>query len=104
MDYVDWLNEHCPEKDVSSEHAVAAIRKGSRVFVGTGCGEPRHLIEAMVRDKNLQDIMVYQMLSGALSEYVRRRVVSQPLFPQAFFHQPIDPKQYRKARRFLNRL
>ncbi|MDR3568373.1 MAG: GNAT family N-acetyltransferase [Syntrophobacteraceae bacterium] len=70
MDYVDWLNEHCPEKVVSCEHAVAAIRKGSRVFVGTGCGEPRHLIEAMVKDKNLQDIMVYQMLSGALSEYV----------------------------------
>ena len=70
MDYVDWLNEHCAEKVVSSEQAVSAIKKGSRVFVGTGCGEPRHLIEAMVRDKSLQDILVYQMLSGTLSEYV----------------------------------
>jgi acyl-CoA hydrolase/RimJ/RimL family protein N-acetyltransferase len=70
MDYADWLNEHCPGKVVSSEQAVSAIKKGSRVFVGTGCGEPRHLIEAMVRDKRLQDIMVYQMLSGALAEYV----------------------------------
>ncbi|MDR3556743.1 MAG: GNAT family N-acetyltransferase [Syntrophobacteraceae bacterium] len=70
MDYADWLNEHCPGKVVSSEQAVSAIKKGSRVFVGTGCGEPRHLIEAMVKDKRLQDIMVYQMLSGALAEYV----------------------------------
>ncbi|MGC9196506.1 MAG: GNAT family N-acetyltransferase [Syntrophobacteraceae bacterium] len=70
MDYVDWLDEHYPQKVVSSERAVSAIRKGSRVFVGTGCGEPRHLIEAMVQDKRLQDILVYQMLSGALSEYV----------------------------------
>ncbi len=70
MDYVDWLNQHCADKIVSSEQAVSAIKKGSRVFIGTGCGEPRHLIEAMVKDTNLQDILVYQMLSGALSEYV----------------------------------
>ena len=70
MNYVDWLNEHYAEKVVSSERAISAIKKGSRVFVGTGCGEPRHLIEAMVKDKSLQDILVYQMLSGALSEYV----------------------------------
>ena len=69
MSYVDWLNENCADKVVSSEQAVSAIKKGSRVFVGTGCGEPRHLIHAMVMDKSLQDIMVYQMLSGALAEY-----------------------------------
>ena len=44
--------------------------RGSRVFIGTGCGEPQHLILAMVKDERLQDIMVYQMLSSTLSQFV----------------------------------
>jgi len=50
--------------------AVSKIDRGSRVFIGTGCGEPQHLIRAMVKDEHLQDIMVYQMLSYTFSEFV----------------------------------
>lgn len=64
------LKAYCPEKVVSGKKAVARIKKGSRVFVGTGCGEPQHLIRSMVKDTNLQDIMVYQMLSSTFSEFV----------------------------------
>jgi len=64
------LSVHCPEKVVTGKEAVSHIKKGSRVFVGTGCGEPQHLIRAMIEDKNLQDIMVYQMLSSTFAEYV----------------------------------
>ncbi len=41
------LNEYCPEKIMTAEKAVSKIKSGSRVFVGTGCGEPQHLIKAM---------------------------------------------------------
>ncbi len=88
MDYVGWLNEHCPHKVVSSDRAVSAIKKGSRVFVGTGCGEPRHLIEAMVADKRLQDILVYQMLSGALSEYAEDESFLSRFSLKLFFISP----------------
>jgi acyl-CoA hydrolase/GNAT superfamily N-acetyltransferase len=64
------LHEYCPEKVVTAEQAVSKIKGGSRVFVGTGCGEPQHLIRAMVRDKSLQDIMVYQMLSWTFSQFI----------------------------------
>lgn len=64
------LKEHCPEKVVSAETAISKIKPGSRVFIGTGCGEPQCLIETMVMDKNMQDIMVYQMLSSTLSRHV----------------------------------
>jgi acyl-CoA hydrolase/GNAT superfamily N-acetyltransferase len=70
MDYIDWLNRNCAEKVVSSQRAIAAIKKGSRVFIGTGCGEPQHLIRAMVNDASLEDILIYQMLSRTLAEYV----------------------------------
>ena len=52
------LHEYCPKKIMSAEAAVAKIKRGSRVFIGTGSGEPQHLINAMVNDPQLQDIMV----------------------------------------------
>ena len=64
------LRVYCPEKVVDADKAVAHIKSGSRVFIGTGCGEPQHLIRAMVNNTRLQDIMVYQMLSSTLSEFV----------------------------------
>ena len=60
----------CPQKVVSAETAVAQIKRGSRVFIGTGCGEPQHLIRTMVQNQQLQDIMIYQMLSYTFADYV----------------------------------
>ncbi len=64
------INVCCPEKVVSAEEAIAKIKRGSRVFVGTGCGEPQHLIRSMVKNPQLQDIMLYQMLSYTFADYV----------------------------------
>ncbi|OQX00437.1 MAG: acetyl-CoA hydrolase [Desulfobacteraceae bacterium IS3] len=64
------LPDCCLKKMITAEEAVSKIKGGSRVFIGTGCGEPQHLIKAMVRDTNLQDIMVYQMLSYTLAQFV----------------------------------
>jgi acyl-CoA hydrolase/RimJ/RimL family protein N-acetyltransferase len=68
--YQTWLEEHCADKVVSAHQAVSAIKNGSRVFIGTGCGEPQHLIRVMVNDNGLQDVLIYQMLSKTLAEYV----------------------------------
>lgn len=64
------LKQYCPDKVVDAETAVSTIKNGSRVFIGTGCGEPQHLIHAMVAQRSLQDIMVYQMLSLTFAQYV----------------------------------
>jgi len=64
------LKSAYPQKVVTAEEAVTKIARGSRVFLGTGCGEPQHLIHAMVRNVAIQDVMVYQMLSNTLSQYV----------------------------------
>jgi acyl-CoA hydrolase/GNAT superfamily N-acetyltransferase len=64
------LTQHGAHKLVSAEQAVRRIKSGSRVFIGTGCGEPQQLIRAMVRNPALQDIMIYQMLSSTLAGYV----------------------------------
>ncbi len=59
-----------PHKLITAEEAVAKIKTGSRVFIGTGCGEPQHLIHAMVASRGLYDILIYQMLSFTLAQYV----------------------------------
>lgn len=64
------LKQSFPEKVLSAAKAVQKIKQGNRVFIGTGCGEPQQLIHAMVDDAHMQDIMIYQMLSSTLANFV----------------------------------
>lgn len=64
------LKERFPEKVLSAQESVKKIKNGSRVFIGTGCGEPQQLIRSMVEDAAIQDIIIYQMLSSTLAQYV----------------------------------
>lgn len=74
------LKNEYAHKLVSPEQAVLKIKNGSRVFVGTGCGEPQMLIRAMVQEQRLQDIVVYQMLSSTFGQYL-----DDPDFLRRFF-------------------
>ena len=64
------LDRRFSDKLVSAQEAIARIKNGSRIFIGTGCGEPQHLIRTLVKNTKIQDAMIYQMLSSTLSEYV----------------------------------
>ena len=81
---MDW-KRYYSDKVITAPQAVSKIKKGSRVFIGTGCGEPQHLINAMVNDSNLQDIMVYQMLSSTLSNYIGEKSFLQRFSLKLFF-------------------
>ncbi|MGD8285064.1 MAG: acetyl-CoA hydrolase/transferase C-terminal domain-containing protein, partial [Desulfobacterales bacterium] len=64
------LQKYCPHKVVSAQEALAKIQKGHRVFLGTGCGEPQHLISTLIEETDVQDVVLYQMFSGTLSRYL----------------------------------
>lgn len=64
------LKKIYPEKVITAEEAIARLKNGSRVFIGSACGEPQHLIHTMVKDLRVQDIMIYQMLSFTLNDYL----------------------------------
>ncbi|PIE63229.1 MAG: acetyl-CoA hydrolase, partial [Desulfobacterales bacterium] len=64
------VQQICPEKRLTLEESARKIKTGSRVFIGTGCGEPQALIKAMVANRSLQDVFIYQMLAYTLTEYV----------------------------------
>ncbi len=74
-----WQQKLPGNKTVTTKAALASINNGCRVFLGTGCGEPQHLIHAMVADRGTQDIMIYQMLSHTLAQYV-----DDPAFVERF--------------------
>jgi acyl-CoA hydrolase len=81
---MDWQHRYA-SKVVDAQEAVSKIMRGSRVFIGTGCGEPQHLIHAMVKDQQLQDIMVYQMLSSTLSQFVEDASFTRRFSLKLFF-------------------
>jgi len=70
MDYIQWLSDYCPDKIVEAKKAISQVKTGSRIFIGTGSGEPQHLIRTMVQNSELDDITIYQMLSQTLADYV----------------------------------
>jgi acyl-CoA hydrolase/GNAT superfamily N-acetyltransferase len=65
-----WQQKLPKDKIVTTQDALTSINNGCRVFLGTGCGEPQHLIHAMVADGGTQDIMIYQMFSHTLAQYI----------------------------------
>jgi 4-hydroxybutyrate CoA-transferase len=56
---------------VSAAAAIADIRSGERVFVGSGAAEPERLVEAMTaRHEQLRGVEVYSILTLGIAPYV----------------------------------
>ena len=48
----------------SGSAAIAAIRAGQRVFIGSGCGEPQHLVNSLLdRASGFADLEIVRLLS-----------------------------------------
>jgi acyl-CoA hydrolase len=53
--------------------AVARIRAGQRVFIGTGCAEPQELVRALVaRSRKLSDTEIVHLLTFGEAAYAKR--------------------------------
>ncbi|MFC1832449.1 GNAT family N-acetyltransferase [Thermodesulfobacteriota bacterium] len=70
MSVPEWQQRLPGDKVVTTQEALAVINNGCRVFISTGCGEPQHLIHTMVADKTIRDVMIYQLLSHTLAQYL----------------------------------
>jgi len=46
-----WADSYL-QKKVRADDALAKIRSGQRVFIGSGCGEPQHLVQALTERAN----------------------------------------------------
>jgi acyl-CoA hydrolase/GNAT superfamily N-acetyltransferase len=70
----DELKKNYPEKFGSPERIFGNIRPGDRIFIGTGCGEPQHLVNTLIQyvqshPKAFFDAEVLQVWNLGLSPY-----------------------------------
>ncbi len=73
------------ERRVEADAALAQLRSGSGVFIGSGCGEPRHLVAALARRaESLRDVAVIQAISVASEDYTAEQF-AQNLRAQRYF-------------------
>ncbi len=68
--YPDDWKERYRDAIVSAKTAVSKIRNGNQIFIGTGCGEPQHLIRALLSTDDLFDVDFYQLLPFTLSNFL----------------------------------
>jgi acyl-CoA hydrolase/L-amino acid N-acyltransferase YncA len=46
-----WADSYL-QKRISAKKAVSLIKSGQRVFIGSGCGEPQHLVQTLTEQAN----------------------------------------------------
>jgi acyl-CoA hydrolase/GNAT superfamily N-acetyltransferase len=67
--FSDWRADY-EKKVISAEKAMRFIRRGHRVFIGSGCGEPQHLVRALEQVAiELADLEVLHLLSLGRTSY-----------------------------------
>ena len=58
-----WPDEYV-DKRMTAAAAMSAIKSGHRIFVGSSCGEPQHLVRALVdHAEQLTDIEIVRLMS-----------------------------------------
>ncbi len=50
--FLDEVKKKYPEKFLEEEQVFSRVRRGDRIFIGTGCGEPQHLVSGLIRYVN----------------------------------------------------
>ncbi len=70
----DW-KQHYQSEILTAEEAVKRIRPGQRVFIGTACGEPLELVQALAkRAFDLPDTEIVHLLTFGEAPYAHREL------------------------------
>lgn len=58
-----WPDEYLAKRR-SAQEAIGLLRSGQRIFIGTSCGEPQHLVQELAAQSgNFTDIEIVRLLS-----------------------------------------
>jgi acyl-CoA hydrolase/GNAT superfamily N-acetyltransferase len=79
MSQTDW-QERFADRVVDAGEAVAVVKPGQRVFIGSGAGEPQALVEALSARGDLSDTEIVHILTLGIAPY------AEPRFGRRFRH------------------
>ncbi|HYA03522.1 MAG TPA: GNAT family N-acetyltransferase [Syntrophobacteria bacterium] len=66
---ISWRSDY-QKKSMTAQRAIRLIRRGHRVFIGSGCGEPQHLVRALESlVVQLADLEILHLLSLGKASY-----------------------------------
>ena len=70
----NWQDKY-GEMVATAEQAVAKVRPGQRIFIGTGCARPEKLIKALVaRSRDLADTEIVHLLTFGEALYAKKEL------------------------------
>jgi len=70
MNWRDYYREHC----VTASEALKLLRSGSRIFLGSACGEPQYLTRSLAEAAGtLSDVEVIQAISLSQDQYAQTK-------------------------------
>jgi len=79
------LKDRFPRKTRKAEQALRKIKRGSRIFIETGCGEPQHLLQHLVAYPDARDLELFQILPFTLGKYLDKEDFLNRFSINAFF-------------------
>lgn len=80
----DWKNRYA-DKIGTAPSAMKLIRPGNTIFIGTGCGQPQHLVDSLVKhSSHIYDAHIVHLLTMGAAPYAdasfRERFKTNSLF------------------------
>lgn len=73
MQKFEWKEKH-KEKITTAASAMKLIKSGNHIFIGTGCGQPQHLVEALVKHSSgITDAHIVHLLTMGAAPYANEK-------------------------------
>jgi len=73
MQEFDWKEKY-KDKIRQASGATKLIKSGDRIFIGTGCGQPQHLVEALVEhSSHIYDAHIVHLLTMGAAPYANEK-------------------------------
>ncbi len=73
----DWQKDY-PDKLSTAERAVAGVRRGDKVFIGSGAAEPQTLVKALIEGAGrLADTRIMHIMTLGVAPYTEEKFTDQ---------------------------
>jgi len=73
MQEFDWKDKY-KDKLRTAPAAMKLLKSGNSIFIGTGCGQPQHLVQALVRhSSHIYDAHIVHLLTMGAAPYVEEK-------------------------------